>query len=367
MTTTTKLEITTLSPVTIGSGAEWSPYADYVIDKDKDLFYLLDRNKIIKKIAENDRWLEQYVNGVASGMNNNRSEFDLKIFLTDILRESIDNMSVFRCHVLSDKVSRKLPVKALLRTPLYDAYIPGSTLKGAFKTVLMYKKIKNADIELVLQYCALSDQRERDIEINGWLEKQEQKIEGQELRSKIIQQVTDSTPIPKENSIIVDCWRNMPLRFDCIREKATSQFELTLNKYTWQELAENINSFSHDTLVREFNLLEDDDKNKEYMDELEKILDSCDKSPANVAYMRIGFGKGYFANSIGDALFAYIEDLEDAQTKQKMENIFQKYLQRIFKKGNKIIQNFDMYKFPRTHLHTIKQQKPLGWIKIEKV
>ncbi|MDR2652201.1 MAG: hypothetical protein LBC68_07800, partial [Prevotellaceae bacterium] len=70
MTTTTKLKITTLSPVTIGSGAEWSPYADYVIENGQ--FYLLDRNKITKKIAENDRWLEQYVNGIASGMDNTR-------------------------------------------------------------------------------------------------------------------------------------------------------------------------------------------------------------------------------------------------------------------------------------------------------
>jgi CRISPR/Cas system CSM-associated protein Csm5 (group 7 of RAMP superfamily) len=167
---------------------------------------------------------------------------------------------------------------------------------------------------------------------------------------------------------VVDCWRNdMPLRFDCISERATSQFELTLSNYTWQDLAGNINNFSYNALLREYNLLENDDKNKEYRGELEGILDLCDEPQANVAYLRVGFGKGYFANSIGDALFAYIKDLGDKQTKQKMENIFQKYLQRIFKKGSQIIQDFDMHKFPRTHLHTTKQQKPLGWIKIEKV
>ncbi|MDR2292870.1 MAG: type III-A CRISPR-associated RAMP protein Csm5 [Prevotellaceae bacterium] len=366
MITTVKLKITILSPVTIGSGAEWSPYADYVIDNER--FYLLDRSKITQKVAENDNWLEQYVNGIASKMNNNRSEFDLKLFLTGVLRENIDNMSVFHCPLASNNVNGKLPVKALLRTPLYEAYIPGSSLKGAFKTVLIYDKLKDADIKSVLQYCALSDRNKRDIEINRWLKKQEQQLEGQTQQSKIIQQVTDSAPIPKENSIVVDCWRNnMPLRFDCISEGATSQFELTLSNYTWQKLAKDINRFSYNTLTREYNSLEDDDKNKNYRNELDRILDLCDESPANVACLRVGFGKGYFANSTGDALFAYIENLEDEQTKKRMEDIFQTYLQSIFKKGNQIIQDFDMYKFPRTHLRISKQQKPLGWIKIEKV
>jgi CRISPR-associated protein Csm5 len=366
MTATTKLKITTLSPVTVGSGAEWSPYADYVIDGGQ--FYLLDRNKITKKIAENDSWMEQYINAVSAGMDNNRSDFDLKTFLTSTLRESVDNMSVFHCPLLSDNENRKLPVKALLRTPLYDAYIPGSTLKGTFKTALLYDRLKDEDVKTVLQHCALPNQQHiRDKEINKWLEKQEQQLEGQEQQSKIIQQVTDSTPIAKENSIVVDCWRNMSLRFDCIREGATSQFELTLNKCTWQDLAKNINDFSYSALAKEINLLENDDKNNEYKDELYKILDLCDNPSTNVAYLRIGFGKGYFANSIGDALFAYIEDLKNGQTKQRLEGIFQKYLQSIFKKGGQIISDFDMYNFPRTHLCTIKQQKPLGWIKIEKV
>jgi CRISPR/Cas system CSM-associated protein Csm5 (group 7 of RAMP superfamily) len=170
---------------------------------------------------------------------------------------------------------------------------------------------------------------------------------------------------------VVDCWRNgMPLRFDCISEETTSQFELTLNDYTWQELAEALNTFSYNTLARELNLLENSEKNatsEEYRDMSDKILDSCDNPPAGVAYLRIGFGKGYFANSIGDALFAYIENIAEKENKQHLENVFEQYLQSIFKKGNQIIPDFDMYKFPRTHLQTSSQQKPLGWIKIEKI
>jgi CRISPR type III-A-associated RAMP protein Csm5 len=366
MTTTINLKITTLSPVTIGSGAEWSPYADYVIDRDQ--FYLLDRNKIIKKIAGNDQWMEQYVNGVASGMDNNRSEFDLKTFLIGTLRESIDNMSVFHCPVLSDKVSRKLPVKALLRTPLYEPFIPGSTLKGAFKTALLHDRLddeaKDKDIESLLEFCELPDRRMRDKEITRWLERQEQELED----PKIIQQVTDSRPIAKENSIVVECWRNnMPLRFDCISEGTTSQFELMLDDYTWEKLAGALNTFSYNALVREWNLLKNNDKSEDYKKELDGISDLIDNSPEDVAYLRIGFGKGYFANSIGDSLFTYIKNLEDEGEKRRLETIFQNYLRSIFRKGSQIIPDFDMYKFPRTHLQTARSQKPLGWIKIEKV
>jgi CRISPR/Cas system CSM-associated protein Csm5 (group 7 of RAMP superfamily) len=124
---------------------------------------------------------------------------------------------------------------------------------------------------------------------------------------------------------------------------------------------------SSDLLLREYDLLENDVKSEAYRNELEKIMDLCDGSPKDIACLRVGFGKGYFANSIGDALFAYIENLEDEEAKEKMENTFEEYLKSIFKKGGQPIADFDMYKFPRTHLHTTRQQKPLGWIKIEKV
>jgi len=45
----TRLEITTITPVAIGSGNELSPYADYVMDRNR--VYYIDRKKLQQKIT----------------------------------------------------------------------------------------------------------------------------------------------------------------------------------------------------------------------------------------------------------------------------------------------------------------------------
>ena len=53
-----KLRITTITPVTIGSGKELSPYADYIAEKTK--FILLILKSIDKIMAKSDKFLELY-------------------------------------------------------------------------------------------------------------------------------------------------------------------------------------------------------------------------------------------------------------------------------------------------------------------
>ena len=97
-----KLKITTLTPVTIGSGVELSPYADYVIDNGK--VCLIDKKLMIDKImAKGDTYLDEYVYGVADGMEQSktRSTFDLKNFLLgNHIVNKIDDVISSECSII---------------------------------------------------------------------------------------------------------------------------------------------------------------------------------------------------------------------------------------------------------------------------
>ena len=353
----TKLKITTLTPVTIGSGAELSPYADYIADDGQICF--IDKKKMVEKIMQKgDSYLERYIYGIANGMDNNRSEFDLKSFLlNNQIVQTIDEVTFSKCNAVIFP-NRKLPIKGMIKSPLAEPYFPGSSIKGALKTILMYNwlttnKKANEMIEEVINggnfnsleknfECLVNDKNEL-------------------VRSNTIQQVTDSKMMQNDSNIVVDSDRKIPLRFECIAKDQTTEFELVLGNYKWEELAGQANDYATTVLDREFALIEKDDKLTKYYNQLVNIEEMINEANSNTAYFRIGFGKGYYLNSLGITIYDYV--IQDG--KEKLHDKFESFLKNEFAKKAKW-DDFSLEEFPRTRLMVKKTQEPLGWIKIEK-
>jgi CRISPR-associated protein Csm5 len=370
MSEKTKLKITTITPVTIGSGAELSPYCDYIVDNDTICF--INKRKLQEIIAKNDRWLDLYVAGIViagnrSGQTGNRNEFDLKNFLLHnrIVRNLDDVISSKRS---ADNIVKadKLPIKAIVKSPLQEPYFPGSSIKGALKTVLMYnwlKTDKKADMKIEE---AINGRFEngKNKEVNfDWLEKEFEYRENERF-SSAIQQVTDSKMLNRDSNIVVDCRRKVKLRLECIRKNVSTEFELVLEGYRWKDLAKQANDYASDCLDRERDLIEADKKLIHYYNRLvdiqDLINDESDKNNSgNVAYFRVGFGKGYYLNSLGIAIYDYV------QGKDNLYRNFESFLKDQFAKRD-VENDFSLEEFPRTRLMVNKTQEPLGWIKIEK-
>lgn len=365
------LKITTLTPVTIGSGSELSPYSDYVIDNGQVCF--IDIKKMQDKILhKGESYFDKYVQGVAMKIDNNRSEFDLKSFLTNnqIIKD-ISEVISYRCP-LEGKTQSKLPIKGLLKSPLQEPYIAGSTIKGALKTILMYNWLKtdkqaNIKIEEVINGKVDNFGKLKDLSFD-WLEKQfETFINGQNelVRLNTIQQITDSTRIAKENIVVVDCFRKMPIRFECIAKNKSAEFELDLGQFEWEELAKQANEYVEDALDREFSLVDDDEKMNGYHNYLVEIEEKILNAEKNTAYLRIGFGKGYYLNSLGIAIYDYVCQEGKENLYDKYEEFINKNFARKDKYGN--IQEIDLEEFPKTRLFVTSTQEPLGWVKIERI
>ncbi len=363
-----KLRITTITPVTIGSGKELSPYADYIAEKDK--IYFIDTKKSIDKImAKGDKFLEDYISGIANGMDNNRSLFDLKNFLFgNRIVQSIEEVSSIKCSFVGDS-KFKHPIKGMIQSPLGEPYIPGSTIKGALKTILMYNWLKNnkQGNKIIEDVLTKKDNRGRPLNFDSLEKKFETFVdrENRLIRKNTIQQVTDSTFLKPESKVVVDCYRKMPIRLECIPKGETAEFELVLDKFKWEELAMQINEYVKDSINREFEIIKEQDDLIAYYNNLVDIEEEVTKAKSNVAYLRLGFGKGYYLNSLGIAIYDYV--MQDG--KEELRDKYEKFINTNFARKNKygIIQEIELEEFPKTRLYVSNTQEPLGWVKIEKV
>jgi CRISPR-associated protein Csm5 len=369
MNETTTLKITTVTPVNIGSGEELSPYADYVIDGGNVCF--IDKKKMIDKIvAKSENLLDRYVYGVANGMDNNRSTFDLKNFLTgNGIVHNIDEIVSSRC-TLTGNSGSLLPVRGIMKSPFGEPYFPGSSIKGALKTVLMYNWLKtnknraNRKIETVIGGGNFNS-------LEKEFEYKEDEITKNIIRKNTIQQITDSHLMSPDSTIVVDCYRKMPLRFECLVTGQTAEFELSLEKYRWVDLARQANDYAFDCLDRELDILDklNDSTLNGYYNQTSEIQDLINgelaRKNSSTAYLRLGFGKGYYLNSLGIAIHDYVcqegrDDLYD-----KFEAFINNSFARKDKYGKK--QPIELDEFPKTRLFVTRTQEPLGWVKISKL
>lgn len=139
-----QLRLETLTPVAIRSGEVLSPLTDYHIEGNK--LYLLDTDKLMNDIAENN-WLDDFENKVLeySGNHSGGKETNAKKknrFIADFLKEKGASIKPY----LQEDKSRTSQLKteeewvqlhSTIKTA-NQAYIPGSSIKGAIRTAIMY-------------------------------------------------------------------------------------------------------------------------------------------------------------------------------------------------------------------------------------
>lgn len=369
-----KLKATVLTPLSIGDGGEYSPYKDYWIDKGKICF--VDQLKLGKLLAKREDLMDEYVEGVAHMdiINKNRSAFILKNFAAKITKKREEDL-VSHCVDFNGKTDSNLNIKTIARNPKGEAYVPGSSIKGAIKTALLYDWLKyNKDgkswmdkfFELAGMEISLRSQEtklEEQLKILAGVDDKNQKYD------RLL--VTDSNAISREKIGVFDIEResgkedNIRARLECLKLNTKFTFEIETNNYTWKQLAEKINFYSNANIYNE--LGEDISKKAGHIKRCETFLinmeaDTNEAYEAGIddAYIMLGFGKGVYYNSILLAL------KEDAEKDAKKKRILTKYLYELYYKRLKK-EKLDLDLFPVTRFLKQNPALPLGWIKLEQV
>ncbi len=372
--------ITTLTPVSIGDGNTLSAFADYVLEKGR--IHYINQQAIRDKMGKSPELIDFYVEGMVGGKSNTTNTFDLKNFIFNRLKLTLQQAA---SHSIEAKnVSGKKELYTVVKNAGQSPYIPGSTLKGAIKTALLYDWLIEDDEGR--QWCTNYLNNITNKDLTGKLDKElSREFDKFELG------VSDSSLLEFDTLQAIDIKRlnikkgslDIPQTREAIKENTTCQCEIrnvrklirekadgtkVYKNYSWKELCRIINTFSSHSSDAEWTMLSnigekiDDDiyfSLEDFYEDVEKKTES-----STIAYLRLGIGKGFYFNSV--ALALYDADMTDGKEK------FLKFLKangygKVYNPQNRRVELYDLKpdKFPITRFVEISDTKPLGWVQLE--
>lgn len=370
--------ITTLTPVSIGDGNTLSAFADYVLEKGK--IHYINQQIIRDKMGKNPELIDFYVEGMIRGKSNTTNTFDLKNFIFNRLKLTLQQVA---SHCIEAKnVSGKKEFYTVVKNAGQSPYIPGSTLKGAIKTALLYDWLIDAK--------------------NDWCENYLENLNNKEERGRLEAQlmtefdkfelgVSDSSLLEFDTLQVIDIKRlhikkgslDIPQTREAIKENIACECEIrnvrkliaekadgtkVYKNYSWRELCKIINKFSDNSCNIEWEIMERFEKklDNKYYKHLENFYRTIQKRTESLttAYLRLGTGKGFYFNSIALALC----DCDRTENKGQ----FLKFLKtcgygKVYKPQKRQVEEYDLNpdEFPITRFVEITETKPLGWIQLE--
>ena len=372
--------ITTLTPVSIGDGNTLSAFADYVLEKGK--IHYINQQIIRDKMGKNPELIDFYVEGMIRGKSNTTNTFDLKNFIFNRLKLTLQQVA---SHCIEAKnVSGKKEFYTVVKNAGQSPYIPGSTLKGAIKTALLYDWLIEADEGQ--QWCSnyLNNITNKgltatlDKELSREFDKFELGVSDSSLLEFDTLQAIDikrlnikkgTLDIPQTREAVkenIACEREIRNVRKLIAEKADGT--KVYKNYSWEELCRIINTFSRHSSDAEWTILSETGKKidddiyfslEDFYEDVEKKTES-----STTAYLRLGTGKGFYFNSIALALY----DCDGTENKGQ----FLKFLKtcgygKVYNTKQRQVEEYDLNpdEFPITRFVEITETKPLGWIQLE--
>lgn len=345
---TYKLSLETITPVSIGSGDKLSPYSDFVLDERK--IYYVNQNEIKKALASKPALMDEYVNSIVSEMDNTRSNFDLNHFLTKRLGVDIKRTAIL---VIPAEARVIKQLSTIIKNAGIHPYIPGSSVKGAIKTALLYNwMIEHKDGKKWLRdfMQGFSDYEKRkagEKMLDNKFDEFELGVSDSSLFDVAAMKVYETQRLHLKDSNK----KGIPQTLEAIDAEHKTTLTLT-SKISLDEIFDAACRHSKDCNNEMWAMLDEIGKNVD--DNTYNKLSGYYKSIGNqlnkgAVLLRLGFGKGYFFNSVGLAV-AYYE-------KGKYFGDFLKMY------GHKKFKNVD--EFPVTQVITAFGKQPLGWVKME--
>lgn len=366
-------KLKTISPVAIGDGDQtgMSPYTDYVIDE--GTVYYLDERELAWALQENPQAADKWVKNMQALMQNNRSNFDLWNFIDrDLDRHPLD-IKRFEYEVQEMHRDKKQHIRTIQKSA-GRLYIPGSTIKGAFRTALLWDWFLHdregqeqlAQLARVIKFSKNAKPVQKEFDrIESLLfgnMKSDFRIDANRLHFRD-SDFFASSPQPlcivmAVRYHLVKRENDIPTPIEAIREERKSQFTLGIDdkhgdfrhpflarfteKQNWLEL---FRRYSTAFIKSEIPHLQRDKDLEDIRNFYEKQLKYLKKGGSLI---RLGQGKNWQLNSIGLALESVDPNAIGA-------------LRKLFKVGKR------GGEFPVTRVFSILEgwpYDPLGWVEL---
>ena len=374
------LKLTTVTPVSIGGdqGKLLSPYADYVLSSDESYVYYLQKELIEKAVLEKQK-LGDYIRFIQLGMDNNRSDFNLLDFIQNTLKLELNEVTSYKLPNWGLYAKDRKQIQPVVKSA-GNPFIPGSSIKGALRTAMLYDWLANTsegETELAKYFHEIelwrnrqkADQRNLFVEENLFGKLKDNKgqdsrrikvsdtncikdglvvLAAKRIRLKPEGKQSKSSDIPTPREAV---FSEHPLHFKLSIEPSLSNPVLDY----WEKediggVLKIINAFAIAAIDNEIYELEHADDNK-FKQEINSMLefyhDLKQRADNGEIFLRIGFGKTQYDNSLALAL---IRDEDKFLT-------FRKWLWKVS---------------PKKEIHPVTRTvtpggKPLGWVKLEPI
>lgn len=389
------LNLKTISPVSILDGETIAPIGDFYLKNSK--IHYINHRKVNQFLHDKPELIELYSNKIKHLINlhpNRQAAVDYeKDVIRGVFREEPKN---FISHVLDAKglhKDSKIQIKTIIKTA-GKPYIPGSSIKGAIKTALLYDYLteKIAGKQLIddtinkLNYLKtrnkdackrFSDDLEDKIseilmkfsKIRITHSNLTKLTKDKQIQCVSFMKISDTNPTNLNNTSVYKSFRlhltkdngknNIPIVTEAINPNVEFEIDVNLSKnndynISLTDLFDLVSIFNQEVLDYEETLLKDskiEGKLKEellaYYDDMHIVIGNNEDK----MYLRLGSGKSNFNQSIGLAIF------------NKDKDAFQEY-REIYKLGEK---NGEMVKtFPITRSVLNYNNTQLGWVEISK-
>jgi len=345
-----KTKVRTLTPVHVGSGDKYLSL-EFELYENKVIF--LDVEKIFEDLAEKGEDLLKVAEEVARG--------EKLASLVDTSRYRV------RETPFTGKHSREEILKHIQTSG--RPYLPGSSIKGAIRTVLLWKAVKDDPSLLDFALKSIKNKIEKNRINAKLLRSLDDELENRVFRrSKIVNRkgdpkndllralrITDTTPFRKVRVYEVDVLgTELSLLVECIDSGDEADVELAVDDFILNcmhglnldldHVAEASREFAAELIRVEKGRLKEFEA-KECLTEL-KVLESEIKK--NSIILRLGWGTGWYSTTIGTLL----------KTRKEFES-----LRRRLGLGKKPGSRGVSRNFPVT-MKVTSDGKLLGWIKI---
>lgn len=364
-----KIKISTVTPVHVGSGAEYSSAEFYRASyKGEKVLVRADINQLFALLSDDLK--DEFV------IQLEEPDFKLHSFLNQIKTQPpTDGLGKIRLYF--SYLKGKLPdnVQEHIKTSNL-AYIPGTSLKGSIKTAILYDMVENKDITRL--HRLFHKGKNRKFEIKKWksqnfVDEFFSSDQNNKPNTSIMRflQVTDTSPIDRMSVYSVNSvkasstgwtWYRHSIEhgrtfIETIGENQKMSFEINFNQtdeliqklslediedyLSLERIKECIYLFSQDLIENEIEFSQ-----KYNIDFLERFYENLSsQNTQKNPVMNIGQGTGFLASTIG----LKIRELD--------KGLYDKVRQA---SGRKTYPQ----EFPKTRKVILENKVPLGWVRL---
>jgi len=384
-----KCEIKLLSPLHIGNGNELK-MIDFYLDEQENKVRFIDFEKFI------DFCLEKNID-LTKETRHNEYKTGKDFSITKFMKKKQLDPKDFASYSVSAIIEKRnreseFAIKEFIKCG--DAYIPGSSIKGAIRTAIMWyylnkrpdgKEIIFEGLEPWLRKSRISSHLLKSIDDNI-----SAVVFGKDPRSDIfrILRVSDTNLIgmsclevseirvvgnPQEIPIYienmkVDTELNFEFNFDELLlndKEACSCFKNidSLNLMNIKSVFKACNDFSKNIIEKNLEYSWENYKCDATVDELKSLLKQVKNCNDKEAILRIGWGGGWYSTTVGLILETLPRFTTPMKGSPKNWELERGTLRERFNLGRKSGTNRYSFDFPKTRRVTI-ENKSLGWVKL---